>query len=140
MSWFFCRGDIRYLPALTAANTLEDVSIIDLLSNVTVKQDYYIGNENGKAITINGNDKIITTAGSTNNHAFRVNKPSMVVLKDMTIRHNNRGSIIQVDENTEGATLTLMDVVIEAINPDNTYTDTKTNVTYEDIYSYALQS
>ena len=133
-------GNTVYLlfkDALAAANEAEDAVTIELLSDVTVTYNYYIGNVNGKTITVEGNDKIVTTAGAKYNHAFRVNKACSVVFKDMTIKHNNRGSVIQVDENTAGATLTLTDVIIQAVNPENTYTDSN-DVTYTNIYSYTL--
>lgn len=105
-------GDNKYFSfatALGAANASSDDVVIDLLCDITIKTGT-INNTYGKTITINGNGHTLTTEAG--NNAFLINQEEgIVAFENMTIKHKNTGSVLQI--NTL-ATVNMTDVVLDA--------------------------
>lgn len=109
VEWYLAKiGDVFYTlkEALQVANAATSDTIIEILADYTIKT-YDVRNEHGKTITIDGNGKTITTSGGGN--AFIVGKN--VTLKDMTLAHKNKGSVVHI---TKAGTVNLSDVTINA--------------------------
>lgn len=92
--------------AAKVASAAKSNTQINLLANYTLKS-IELNNTAGKQITLNGNGKTITTSGSSN--AFLV--ANKVAFKDMTIKHKETGSAIQV---TNVGTFDVSNVTIDA--------------------------
>lgn len=92
--------------AAKVANAANGNTQIDLMASYTIGS-ITLKNTAGKQITLNGNNKTITTSGKSN--AFLVG--NKVALKDMTIKHKETGSAIQI---TDVGTIDVSNVTINA--------------------------
>lgn len=92
--------------AADVANAAKSDTQINLLASYTLKS-IKLNNTAGKQITLNGNGKTITTSGTSN--AFLV--ANKVAFKDMTIKHKETGSAIQI---TNVGTFDVSNVTINA--------------------------
>jgi len=125
----YTAGDVVYYTTFKKAavlgQTAEDDVVINMKADATITSTATttgatIKNSNGKHIVINGNDKTLTAKGG--NCSLLIQKAASVTIRDITIKHENYGSAVDINATT---TVNLENVDIDATNPANSESNYK---------------
>ena len=113
-----------FAEALAAANEASENVTIQILKDIEIGSANEIKNSNGASITIEGHNHELVLNATGGQHTFMITTTQVgtVEFKNMTIKHHNHGSAVQIVDNIAGEKLTvkLTDVIIDATEPVNT--------------------